>query len=362
MDQDRKTPAAAPVRTPEAPAALADAAPAGRRRRGRRGGQKNARKSGKPLPKIFFCGDPHGEFGFINEAVERYHPDAVVILGDLQPQDDIEKVLGPALALTQVWWIPGNHDTDTEECYDRLWHGVLASRNLHGRVGNVAGIRIAGLGGVFRGQIWMPDLEPNYRSAQAFVKRSPRSNLWRGGLPRRHRSSIFPSVYEGLARQKADVLVTHEAAGCHHKGFCAIDRLAKSLNVRWLFHGHQHEDHVYGQYKGMTVRAVGYRGIVDLEGHVIREAEIDPRDLFVMQSAGEEPPPEVLDSVQFEPLPRPQLRRRRIRPCRKEKVPAASMRGRLASGAAAVPAEGVRPVRPARGAEAKGDAGSSSRN
>ena len=63
----------------------------------------------------------------------------------------------------------------------------------------------------------------------------------------------------------------------------------------------------------MTVRAVGYRGIVDLEGHVIRESEIDPRDLFVMQSAGEEPPPEVLDSVEFDPMPRPQLRRRRRR-------------------------------------------------
>ena len=265
------------------------------------------------MPKIFFCGDPHGSFEFINEAVEKHHPDAVVILGDLQPHDDIEKVLAKSLELTQIWWIPGNHDTDTEECYDRLWHGVLAGKNLHGRVGNVAGIRIAGLGGVFRGQIWMPDSEPNYRSAQIFIKRSPRSNLWRGGLPRRHRSSIFPSVYEGLAKQKADVLVTHEAAGCHKKGFAAIDRLAKNLGVRWLFHGHQHEDHVYGQYKGMTVRAVGYRGIVDLQGNVIREAEIDPRDLFAMQSAGEEPPPEVLDSVQFDPMPRPLPRMRRKR-------------------------------------------------
>ncbi len=284
-----------------------------RKRRPRRSYQAPAKKYSKPLPKIFFCGDPHGSFEFINEAVEKHHPDAVVILGDLQPHDDIEKVLAKSLELTQIWWIPGNHDTDTEECYDRLWHGVLAGKNLHGRVGNVAGIRIAGLGGVFRGQIWMPDSEPNYRSAQIFIKRSPRSNLWRGGLPRRHRSSIFPSVYEGLAKQKADVLVTHEAAGCHKKGFAAIDRLAKNLGVRWLFHGHQHEDHVYGQYKGMTVRAVGYRGIVDLQGNVIREAEIDPRDLFAMQSAGEEPPPEVLDSVQFDPMPRPLPRMRRKR-------------------------------------------------
>ena len=269
------------------------------------------KKINRPLPKIFFCGDPHGEFEYINRAVEEFRPDAIVLLGDLQPRDDINVLLKRAMELTEIWWIPGNHDTDTEEFYDRLWHGPLSGHNLHCKVGNVAGIRIAGLGGVFRGQIWMPEEEPNYRSASGFVRRSPKANLWRGGLPRRHRSSIFPSVYEGLSKQHADVLVTHEAAGCHKKGFDAIDRLAKSLGVRWLFHGHQHEDRVYGTYKGMIVRAVGYRGIVDLQGNTIREAEIDPRDLFAMQQAGEEPLPEELDSVTFEPLPEPQVRVRR---------------------------------------------------
>ena len=272
-----------------------------------------SKTTAKELPLIFFCGDPHGEFEHINRAVEQHRPDAVVILGDLQPGDAVDVLLKRTLELTEVWWIPGNHDTDTEEYYDRLWHGVLAGHNLHGKVGNVAGVRIAGLGGVFRGQIWMPDGEPNYRSASGFVRRSPKANLWRGGLPRRHRSSIFPSVYEGLAKQHADVLVTHEAAGCHKKGFDAIDRLAKNLRVKWIFHGHQHEDREYGVYKGMTVRAVGYRGIVDLEGRTVREAEIDPRDLFAMQQAGEEPLPEVLDSLPVEPLPAPVVRIRRPR-------------------------------------------------
>lgn len=280
-------------------------------RQRRRYNKRIPKKLNKPLPKIFFCGDPHGRFEYINETVEKHRPDAIVLLGDLQPSDDISVLLKRTLELTQVWWIPGNHDTDTEEFYDRLWHGVLAGHNLHGKVGNVAGIRIAGLGGVFRGQIWMPEEEPNYRSAAGFVRRSPKANLWRGGLPRRHRSSIFPSVYEGLCKQRADVLVTHEAAGCHKKGFDAIDRLGRDLHVRWIFHGHQHEDRVYGAYKGMIVRAVGYRGIVDLEGNIVREAEIDPRDLFVMQQAGEEPTPEELDSVTFEPLPEPQVRVRR---------------------------------------------------
>ena len=75
-------------------------------------GQSN--KQGKPQPKIFFCGDPHGEFDYINKTVEKYRPDAIVILGDLQPPDDLETLLAPTLAITQVWGIPGNHDTDCE--------------------------------------------------------------------------------------------------------------------------------------------------------------------------------------------------------------------------------------------------------
>ena len=36
------------------------------------------------------------------------------------------------------------------------------SRNLHNRVVEIQGQRIAGLGGVFRGQIWMPPNKPMY--------------------------------------------------------------------------------------------------------------------------------------------------------------------------------------------------------
>lgn len=260
---------------------------------------RRTRHAPKVAPKIFFCGDPHGKFDHINWAVKKYRPDAVVILGDLQPPGPIEKILAPALSLTQVWWIPGNHDSDCEEFYDRLWKGPLASHNLHGKVAVVAGMRIAGLGGVFRGQIWMPEVGMNYRSASDFVKRAPKNNLWRGGLPRRHRTSIFPSVYEGLMRQRADILVTHEATASHTKGFDAIDKLAKGLHVRWHFHGHQHEDHDYGLRDGIYGRAVGYRGIIDLNGNVIVPSEIDPRDQIALQQAGEEPAPEVLDNVVF---------------------------------------------------------------
>ena len=288
--------------------------PAHRFSRGRSGGTR-------PLPRIFFCADPHGEFDYLNEAALKYRPDAMVLLGDMQAPRPLDEILAPALTVTQIWWIPGNHDSDTEEFYDNLWKSKLADHKLNGRVANVCGLRIAGLGGVFRGQIWMPDGMPNYHSAASFIRRIGRGNLWRGGLPRRHRTTIFPSVYENLARQRADILVTHEAPSCHPKGFEAIDRLAKDLHAHWLFHGHQHEDRTYGTYKGMLVRGVGYRGIVDLQGRVVVPAQIDPRDQLAMQEAGEEPLPEVLDSVTFERSEgrRPASRRWRHVPARLRK-------------------------------------------
>lgn len=255
-----------------------------KRRHGHRP-QKQRKK--QELPEIFFCGDPHGEFSQILSAARDYKPAAMVILGDLQPSKPLEEVLAEAMAFTEIWWIPGNHDTDSDAIYDNLWKSPLAAHNLHGRVGNVKGVRIAGFGGVFRGQIWMPDGKPNYASVGAFLHRVGKNNTWRGGLPRRHRSSIFPSVYENLSRQHADILVTHEAPSCHRKGFAAIDRLAMDLHVKWLFHGHQHESISYGKYSGIQVCSVGLRGIVNLRGEVVVEAQIDPKDAAALEARGD---------------------------------------------------------------------------
>lgn len=74
---------------------------------GRGSAQKaQGNKQGKPQPKIFFCGDPHGEFEYINRTVEKYHPDAIVILGDLQPPEDLETLLAPTLALPRFGGSP----------------------------------------------------------------------------------------------------------------------------------------------------------------------------------------------------------------------------------------------------------------
>ncbi len=111
-------------------------------------------------------------------------PDAFLTgLGlDLQADDTLN-------VLTDVWWILGNHDTDSDPDHDNLFGAELAHRNLHGRVVEIAGVRVAGLGGIFRESIWSPLLEPAYRSAADRLKIIHASERWRDGLPRRHRSS-----------------------------------------------------------------------------------------------------------------------------------------------------------------------------
>ena len=194
-----------------------------------------------PRPKILFFGDPHGDFEYAIESVKRHAPEAIVLLGDLQPQRPLQIELAPILDLTEVWFIPGNHDTDSEADFDNLFGSELARRNLHGRVVEVAGYQVAGLGGVFRESIWAPPLEPNFTSVADRLNVVRLRERWREGLPLRHRSSIFPDEYQRLSRQRADILVTHEGLGGHPHGWRAIDDLAMSLGAQLVVHGHLHQ-------------------------------------------------------------------------------------------------------------------------
>lgn len=228
---------------------------------------------------IWFCGDPHGQFGHIVSAVQQHRPDAIVLLGDIEASQPLEHKLAAIVDLTEIWWIPGNHDTDNEASYDNLFGSALADRNLHGRVANVAGVRIAGLGGVFRGAIWSPPLDPTWPSASEYLARCGKGNRWRGGLPLRHRSTIFPDVVEHLAAERADVLVTHEAPGWHPYGWPALDDLAACLGVALHVHGHQHDSLPYGSLLAQSIPyrpiGVGLRGITALDGRVIRPGDLD---------------------------------------------------------------------------------------
>lgn len=204
----------------------------------------------KQKNKILFYGDPHGHYSELISAVERLSPAAVVILGDLGLKEPLEQVLASIVDKTELWFIHGNHDTDSDEYYDFSFGCELAHRNLHGRVVDIAGIKIAGLGGVFRGKVWHPsfndgvpqwDTRENYMHCQpSIIKRNSQRY---GGLPRQHNSSIWPEDVARLSQLQADILVTHEAPSCHPYGFDVLDTLAMSLGVKRIFHGHHHEDY-----------------------------------------------------------------------------------------------------------------------
>ncbi|MFQ2019395.1 metallophosphoesterase [Aeromonas veronii] len=118
-----------------------------------------------------------------------------------------------------------------------------------------------GLGGIFRNQVWYPPEEPQHITKNDFMARCGKGNLWRGGLPRKHRSSIFPEDIQSFDGLKADILVTHEAPSAHPHGFQAIDKLAKSLEAKFIIHGHHHDPFNYGSQNYMNI---GLRDLFEL--------------------------------------------------------------------------------------------------
>ena len=209
---------------------------------------------------ILFCGDPHGEFDHIIQRVQQMKPAAVIMLGDLCLSQPFEQTFASILGLTDIWFIHGNHDTDEVRYHDHLF--ACPERNLHGRVVEIDGFKIAGLGGIFRSQVWYPPEPPRYTTKQDFIAHCGKGNLWRGGLPRKHRSSIFPEDIQSFDSLKADILVSHEAPSAHHPhGFQAINELAQSIEVTTIIHGHHHDPFSYGSKKQMNI---GLRDLFEL--------------------------------------------------------------------------------------------------
>ncbi|MDG2916201.1 metallophosphoesterase [Bisgaard Taxon 10/6] len=219
---------------------------------------------------ILFAGDPHGRYDHLYPFLQKKDEEiALVILGDLQLtcSDELDKLS----ELCDIWYIHGNHDSKTPAAFDALWNSKWKTRNLHGKVVEIQGKRIAGLGGVFRGQIWMPPNKPLYFDPIHFCQYCPPEKLWRGGVPLRHRTSIFPQDIEILERQQADILVCHEAPKPHPTGFYAINNLANQMGVTQVFHGHHHENF---DYHGLNrnefeIINVGFRSLTDSTGNYL---------------------------------------------------------------------------------------------
>jgi hypothetical protein len=219
------------------------------------------------------------------------------------------------LGLTEVYFIHGNHDTDTKEEYDNLFSSQLAHRNLHGKVTTIDGKRVAGLGGIFRASIWYPqasaDDVPVYSSYEEYATIGLESERWKlyrqqakaslsaenwkqfqknkaaGWIPDLpmpeiagkalvHKSTIFHNDWMALYGQETDILVTHEAPTSHRHGFHAIDVLAQGMKAKYSFHGHHHNRMNYAADEarlGFSAHGVGYRGVSDMYGGMISIGE-----------------------------------------------------------------------------------------
>lgn len=228
---------------------------------------------------ILFFGDTHGGFEHCLSIVECYKPKAIIFLGDLQASAPLHLVLKDVVPLTQIWWIHGNHDTDSYDYYTHLFDSPLANYNLHGRVANIAGYNVAGLGGVFRGRIWDPQKEGwNYYAQQDYTEHLSPHLRFRNGVSLKQRSSIFPETYMALRKQRCDIFVAHEAPSCNRFGFFAMDRLTQAMGAKKYFHGHHHDTYDYSahfQRMGFEAFAVGFRGVTNLAGSCIRAGDMD---------------------------------------------------------------------------------------
>lgn len=216
--------------------------------------------------RILFAGDPHGNFQALITAVQQYKPQAVVLLGDYDLTMPLDSYLKDIMNLTDVWWIAGNHDFQSPRHYNNLFNSRLASNNLHLKVTTIAGVRIAGLSGIFLGRVWYPPQAPKWSGKQDYLQHQILTNT-NSVLPLKYHSAIWHDEYEALKTLKADILVTHEAPRPHRHGFAAIGELAAAMGVKQLFHGHLHED--YNSMIKRTIRVVGVadRTVVNLVGH-----------------------------------------------------------------------------------------------
>ena len=251
---------------------------------------------------ILMLGDVHGYFNHVLPIVQKLKPAAIIFLGDLDLDRPFEQEVADVMKLTELYFIHGNHDTDSAEKHDFLFNSSIADRNLHNRVVEIDGLKVAGLGGVFREKIWWPkddaNAASNYDNYEAYIKAEMQASRWQEirrqralcndsgtinshalvGKRLTHRSTIFYDDWLNLYSQQAEILVTHEAPCCHPYGFVGLTELAKGMKVQKTFHGHHHDrlDYsVHNERLGFEAHGVGFMGVSDQNGELIRAGEFD---------------------------------------------------------------------------------------
>ncbi|KAA9155159.1 metallophosphoesterase [Amycolatopsis acidicola] len=191
--------------------------------------------------------------------------DLVLGAGDL-PFDYLE-FLADAVNRPAVF-VPGNHDPDLggrshrglflRSGFPQRWPGPPGWTNADGRVVDVAGLRIAGLGGSVR-----YNLGPNQWTQAQQTRRARR--LVREAERKRRKDS-----------RGVDILLTHapprglgDREDPPHHGFECLQWTIERLGPEWLLHGHIHP---YGERTpdrrvgGTRIRNVVGRQILELDG------------------------------------------------------------------------------------------------
>lgn len=140
----------------------------------------------------------------------------------------------------------------------------------------IAGHRIAGLGGTLESQVWLPGSSDtgiqNYGDLLERRAFRPQHQDIVATKKQHARSAIYPDDYFSLAMEKADILVTHEAPSCHPHGYSEIDELAQAMGAKMVVHGHHHDCLDYRSdwpKLGFEAHSVAFRSIMAIDGSVI---------------------------------------------------------------------------------------------
>lgn len=236
---------------------------------------------------VIFIGDIHQQWGMVERGLAALDtlPRAAVLLGDIQCDHPLDQLAAPLLDRgIAVYWIFGNHDNDGGP---EMWANLAdPTRNprtmsgaLHGRVLEIEGTRIAGLGGTFRPRIWEPPDAPRLRHrADLPADVATMGQGWRAEhvaalVHSLGSTAIWPEDYDALAAQRADVLVTHDAPVTHPAGHAVLDALARAMGAKLLVHGHHHVNYRETLDDGLTVMSVASAWAVDLDGTVLWPGE-----------------------------------------------------------------------------------------
>jgi calcineurin-like phosphoesterase family protein len=196
------------------------------------------------MPRILAVADEVDE-SLGKETLAQLRPDLVLSAGDL-PFDYLEYLV--TVLNVPLLYVPGNHDPSLRERREELaWPpsislkdahdpvGPLGCTNVDGRIEDVRGIRVAGLGGSVRYREG-----PNQYTQKEMRLRARRL---------RRRATAW-----GLrGRRGVDVLLTHapplgvgDEDDPAHQGFEALLELVERLSPNLLVHGHIHP---YGEAK-----------------------------------------------------------------------------------------------------------------